>query len=86
MGRERACWEEGAPPAGSAQAIPCFQLNSESREEVGDMNGLDMSISHGSYSNSVDSCPPVLKVEELSESQVHSFNKYLVPVLCQALS
>lgn len=53
MGRGRACWEEGAPPAGSAQAIPCFQLqNSESREEVGDMNGLEVYISHGSYSDS----------------------------------
>lgn len=87
MGRERACWEEGAPPAGSAQAIPCFQLqNSESREEVGDMNGLEVYISHGSYSDRVDSCPPVLKVEELNESHMHSFNKYLVPILCQALS
>lgn len=50
------------------------------------MNGLEVYISHGSYSDRVDSCPPVLKVEVLNESHMHSFNKYLVPILCQALS
>lgn len=80
---------EGMLGRGSSTSRQCSGHSlfpaAESREEVGDMNGLEVYISHSSYSDHVDSCPPVLKVE-LNESHVYSFNKYLVFILCQALS